>query len=73
MDQIDDTLAILDAVECVAEGLYRRDVVTCHDGDGTTHRAFSYFFAQQQALPASRRVPRDPAGTCQWRPVRPQD
>jgi len=68
-EHMDATLAALDQIECYGQDdvdLYVRKIVECRDAGGDTHRAHTYFYANEAALPASRRVKPDAAGRCRW-------
>ena len=63
------TLAVLDRIEGYAGtivDLYVREEVDCQTADGSTHRAYTYFYANPHQLRASQQVQRDAQGQQSW-------
>lgn len=68
-EHMDATLAALDEIECYGQGgvdLYVRRVVTCRDAAGEEHSAWTYFYADEEALASRSRVAPDENGKCRW-------
>lgn len=64
------TLRVLDEIEGFGQGgtdLYTRRVVECRDEQGEAHRAYTYFYADEHWLLASKRIEPGEDGLCRWR------
>ena len=74
-EHMPDTLAALDAIEGfnqpAAEDLYIRRKVVCKDETGEEHPAYTYYFADEQALAQVRRIFPNEAGVCGWTAEQP--
>lgn len=63
-----ETLRVLDALEEVDQGLYRREIVPCQTPVGSAS-AYAYFFARPESLAAQQRIrPHLPQAPVCWMP-----
>ena len=68
-EHLERTLAALDEIEGYNQGgedLYVRVDVPCADGGGESHTAFTYFYADEEALSRAHRVMPNAKGICVW-------
>ncbi len=63
------TLEVLDAIEGHSgspDDLYVRREVECRTADGTSHRAYAYFYNRPRRLAAARPISPGPDGAARW-------
>jgi gamma-glutamylcyclotransferase (GGCT)/AIG2-like uncharacterized protein YtfP len=69
-EHLDETLRVLDEIECFGNeevDLYIRKIVLCETASGRTKRAYTYYFADPNAIHDSPLVPANEEGVCHWR------
>jgi gamma-glutamylcyclotransferase (GGCT)/AIG2-like uncharacterized protein YtfP len=69
-DHIEKTLRVLDRVEGFNQAgktnWYERQIVECRDAHGEVHRAYTYFFADEEKLNGAQRVLVGEDQKCRW-------
>ena len=66
-----ETLRVLDEIECFGTenvDLYVRRIVSCRNDQGELYRAYTYFFADPQAIENAPFVEPNEHGVIDWRP-----
>jgi gamma-glutamylcyclotransferase (GGCT)/AIG2-like uncharacterized protein YtfP len=68
-EHLSETLRVLDAIEWFGQDdvdLYARVIVECRGATGDLQRAYTYYYAAPEELPAQRRILPDSNGICSW-------
>jgi hypothetical protein len=68
-EDLEETLRVLDAVECFGQGnvdLYVRRIVACRLADGEQVTAYTYYLLDEDFARRHQRVTPGPDGICRW-------